>query len=276
MYFSLLAAFLNTNCNANRPGNVNPEFSACEPGCGCTFSYNGGAGAGTAACCCDSPKPYEEGFNDKKRDPTCCCEASRCYQRPLASKKTSDSCTSTFKYVPEFNYPPQPCPPEDSGCCPKPCDSGKALANCTTEFKYVPEFNYPPPPCPPQDSCCQTTYQCGLTNKKPCDVVKSCCDADSYELIANTDAQRYKGKGPDRRNFYADDDCCPCQKSNNASSNNSMIDEDTDWSEIRRLAYSAVDNCSGCSPKLSRRLPSFYCEEENYVGHASLESTKDR
>ncbi|RUS72523.1 hypothetical protein EGW08_019719 [Elysia chlorotica] len=284
-------ALLNCNCNASKPGNVNPEFGANEPGCGNTFSYNGGAGAGSASCC-DS-KPYEEGFNDKKRDATCCCESSRCYERPLANKKTSDCCTTTFKYVPEFNYPPPPCPPADSGCCNAPLkESAPKEGNCTSVFKYVPEFNYPPPPCAPANSGCNAhlqsnteccnTYQGGLTNKKPVErVVEGCCrdgcnGPDTYESIANTDAQRYKGKGPDRKNFYADDGCCSCQPTNNSSTNNNLYETDTDWSEIRRVAYAAVDSCSCCSPKLVRRSPSFYCEEEHYVKGMSAQLARGR
>ncbi|GFR86111.1 hypothetical protein ElyMa_002459000 [Elysia marginata] len=291
-------AYLNINCNANRPGNVNPEFGANEPGCGNTFSYNGGAGAGTAACACDGAKPYEDGFNDKKRDPNCCSE-SRVYQRPLVNKKPGD-CSTEFKYVPEFNYPPPPCPPQDtvvstqSGCCkgPAPATIKPAEESCTTTYKYVPEFNYPPPPCPPQDSGCNkqlqntsccgnnsaSPYQGGLTNKKPDGIsgVRPCCnEPDTYESISNTDAQRYKGKGPDRTNFYADDDC-GCQKSNNSSSNNNLFDGETDWSEIRKLAYAAVENCSTYSPKLPRRFPSFYCEEENYVKDMALNVRRER
>ncbi|GFO44263.1 collectin-11 [Plakobranchus ocellatus] len=243
-------AHLNTNCNSNAT-NVNPEFGANEPGCGCTFSYNGGAGAGTAAPCCDSTKPYEQGFADKKRDPTCCCESGRCYERTSINKEPKNGCVYDFKYVPEFNQPPPPCPPLDCATAGKcGCDTYQGgLANKKPES--CKDCN-----CGPEGPPTRSTCTTGQTN---------CCNPDTYELIANKDAQRYKGKGPDRSNFYASDDCCPCQQSNNASTNNSLFEDDTDWSEIRRQAYASTERCASISPKLVRRTPSFYCEEEHYV-----------
>lgn len=194
--------------NVNFNHNVNPEPCPNE-GCGCTGSYNGGAGAGTAVCC-----------DCQVKRPSCDCQDDT-YQTGLVNKKPE--CTD--KYVPVLPGPPPPCPPKDScchslpappvtSCCPYDADTYQSpLTNkkphCTD--KYIPELPPPEPYCRKGDcSCCASCKGC----------------PDTYELIRNTDAQRYKGKGLDRSHFFSDD-CCGCRRdscnSNNFTGSNSII-----------------------------------------------------
>lgn len=169
---------VDTNCNHN----VNPEPLPNE-GCGCTGSYNGGAGAGTASCSYDPCGPYEQGFQDKKRDAICMCCQDDTYQTGLVNKKPSY--TDEYKQLPLYIGSPQ-----SSGSC-----------------------------CRPQNTSCSfdDTYQQPLVNKKPESLdkyVPVIPSPDPYNDANDSSAlyalQRFNSRSPDRSNFY--DDSCGCHR----------------------------------------------------------------
>ncbi|CAG5123348.1 unnamed protein product [Candidula unifasciata] len=151
--------------NINCNHNASYEPLANE-GCGCTGSYNGGAGAGTASC--GDNGSYYTGEHSSDHG-------------------GHQGSNVDYKYVAEFSGPSQLCPPRETPC-------------------YT--------PLPPKTHCHPyeaNTYHRPRNNTSPqcmdhyvgCD---SCCSEcpDTYELVRNTDAQRYKGRGPDRSQYFAD------------------------------------------------------------------------
>lgn len=218
------------NCNHN----VNPEPLPNE-GCGCTGSYNGGAGAGTATCSgCDDGRPYETGFNDKKRDNACCGCPNDAYRPEVVNVKVNS--TSDWGTGCSCGHAGRSCTCQDT--------YQQELVNkkpeCTVEYKYVAEMPPPKPYCEKNDPSC-----CGNM---------CCAPPDTYELVKNTDAQRYQGKGPDRSNFYADDSC-GCQNTSNNNLNVIEWNNDLNWAELRKSSYSSTSsNCCTCrSPSPVRR-----------------------
>lgn len=212
------------NCNHNTEPLPNQ-------GCGCTGSYNGGAGAGTATCSsCDNERPYEVGFCDKKRDDACCGFPNDAYRPEVVNIKPT--CT------PEWN-PGCKCPAGtvSAGCgCQCSQTYQQDLCNkkpeCTPDYKYVVEMPPPKPYCASNDpSCCASAKGC-------------------------PHSQTPSGKPP---NFYSDDSC-GCQKHDLCNHNNSVVEwnQELDWAQLRKSAYSASSDCCTCrSPSPMRRVANF-------------------